>query len=45
MSPADSGQVYAAHTWENERQWAWRWPLVGRAYGCPQAGVFGLPVR
>lgn len=42
MVPADNGQVTAALRRDNERRWAWRWPLVGRAYMCPSAGVFTL---
>ena len=42
MFPAISGQVITAQREDNERRWAWRWPRVGRTYGCPQAGVFTL---
>jgi len=45
MLPAISGQVSTAHGVDSERRWAWRWPLVGRAYGRPLAGEFGLPAR
>jgi hypothetical protein len=42
MLPAASGQVVKAHTGDRgERRWAWRRALVGPAYVCPLAGVFG----
>jgi hypothetical protein len=42
MLPAANGQVDTAQREGCERRWAWRGPHVGRVYGSPAAGAFGL---